>query len=704
MSVTQPAATLARPRRALASPLQRLGLHHLALAGVLALSAVLNVHRLSQNGYGNIFYSAGVKSMLRSWHNFFFVSFDPGGLIMVDKPPLALWLQAASAKLFGFTPLSLLLPEAIIGVLAVAALYLVLARRLGGWVGVAGALALAVFPSFVAISRTNNVDALLILLMILAGEAALRACERGRWAPLLFSGALVGLAFNTKTLAGYLIVPPIALAFALCAPGSARRRALQLLAAGAVLLVVSAAWMLAVELTPASQRPFVGSSTDNTELGLTFSYNGFGRVGGQTGGPGRIPVGTGGFPHPVKRQPTGSAQPATTHTAPAEAVFTSTGHPAPPAPLFLPNGRERNPIPFGGAVGPLRLFGRGLGDQGAWLLPFAAIGLLAFALLVLWPGATDERDGDAAADGPRASSIGRWWSGVDRTRLALLIVFGGWLVVEAAVLSLSKGIVHPYYVSALGPGVAAMVAAGLFAFARFARRRDWRMLLLAAAAGATVPVQLALLHKAHYMGWFRTPLVVATVITLLAVGVASFARRALAPAAVALVLGVLLIAPGVYASTNWLAPVQSTFPAAGPRAAAGPGGYGVDAQHVAVYRALIRYVASHGQGSRWSVLADASNTASPMILLGSDAGALGGFSGTDPALDGAGLGAYVHSGQARYVLLGGEFSTRGGTKATEAVQQACAVVHTRSWLPRPLQADGLILFDCAGRASQLAAS
>jgi 4-amino-4-deoxy-L-arabinose transferase-like glycosyltransferase len=704
MSVTQPAATLARPRRALASPLQRLGLHHLALAGVLALSAVLNVHRLSQNGYGNIFYSAGVKSMLRSWHNFFFVSFDPGGLIMVDKPPLALWLQAASAKLFGFTPLSLLLPEAIIGVLAVAALYLVLARRLGGWAGVAGALALAVFPSFVAISRTNNVDALLILLMILAGEAALRACERGRWVPLLCSGALVGLAFNTKTLAAYLIVPPIALAFALCAPGSLPRRALQLLAAGAVLLAVSAVWMLAVELTPTSQRPFVGSSTDNTELGLTFSYNGFGRVGGQTGGPGQIPVGTGGFPHAVKRPSATSAKPAPTRTARAEAVFTSTGHPAPPAPAFLPNGRERNPIPFGGAVGPLRLFGRGLGDQGAWLLPFAAIGLLGFALLVLWPQPADERDGDSGGDGARATSSERWWTRVDRTRLALLIVFGGWLVVEAAVLSLSKGIVHPYYVSALGPGVAAMVGAGAFAFARFARGRDWRALLLVAAAGATVPVQLALLHKAHYLGWFRTPLVVATVVALLVLGLASLARRALAPAAVALVLGVLLIAPGVYASTNWLAPVQSTFPAAGPRAAAGPGGYGVDSQHVDVYRALLRYVGSHGQGSRWSVLADASNTASPMILLGSDAGALGGFSGTDPALDGPGLGAYVRRGQARYVLLGGEFSTRGGTKATEAVQQACRVVHTRSWLPRPLQADGLILFDCAGRASQLAAS
>jgi 4-amino-4-deoxy-L-arabinose transferase-like glycosyltransferase len=146
---------------------------HVALAGVLALSAVLNVNKLSQNGYANIFYSAGVKSMLRSWHNFVFVSFDPGGLVTVDKPPLALWVQAASAKVFGFSPLSLLLPEAIIGVLAVAALYWVMAPRFGAWAAVAGALTLAVFPSFVAVSRENGVDPVLILLLILAcGDAA----------------------------------------------------------------------------------------------------------------------------------------------------------------------------------------------------------------------------------------------------------------------------------------------------------------------------------------------------------------------------------------------------------------------------------------------------------------------------------------------------------------------------------------------------
>jgi 4-amino-4-deoxy-L-arabinose transferase-like glycosyltransferase len=700
-AIALPSSRETRPRSLERLRGVRLGPHHLALAGVLALSAVVNMHRLSQNGYGNIFYSAGVKSMLRSWHNFFFVSFDPGGLIMVDKPPLGLWVQALSAKLFGFTPLAVLLPEAIIGVLSVALLYLVLARRLGGWAGVAGALALAVFPSFVAISRTNNVDALLILLMILACEAALRACERGRWGALLASGALVGLAFNTKTLAAYLIVPPIALAFLLCAPGSLRKRLLQLLAAGAVLLAVSAAWMLAVELTPASQRPFVGSSTDNTELGLTFSYNGFGRVGGQTGGPGQIPVGAGGVGKRVVPDKGGSTKPSPVHTVKAPSA----------PPVFLANGRERNPIAFGGPVGPLRLFERGLGNQGAWLLPFALVGLLGFALLVLMPerGEQESRNVDGpSADGEEAIGNEPPSRYPDRRdpRLALLIVLGGWLLAEAAVLSLSKGIVHPYYVSALGPGVAAMFGAGADAFARFSRRGDWRLLLLAGAAAATVPAQLVLLHRDHYMSWFTAPLIAATIATLLLVAVLSLTptMRRLAPGAIALLIGVLCIAPAVYGASNWLAPVQSTFPAAGPRAAAGPGGYGVNDEHVKVDRSLLDYAEGHGAGTRWSVLVDAANTASPMILLGGQAGSLGGFSGTDPALDGRGLGLYVASGKARYVLLGGEFSTRGGTNATEAVQRVCRVVPTRTWLPRPLQPNGLILFDCAGRARQLGVS
>jgi 4-amino-4-deoxy-L-arabinose transferase-like glycosyltransferase len=176
----------------------RVGPQHAALAAIVVLSGLLEFVRLSQNGFANGFYSAAVKSMLRSWHNFFFVSSDPNGFITVDKPPLALWLQGLSAKLFGFAPLSLIVPEGICAVLAVAILYRIVAPRFGPIAGLLSAFSLAVFPSFVAVSRENAVDPLLILLMLAACGAALAAIDTGRLRTLVWCGVLVGLAFNTS--------------------------------------------------------------------------------------------------------------------------------------------------------------------------------------------------------------------------------------------------------------------------------------------------------------------------------------------------------------------------------------------------------------------------------------------------------------------------------------------------------------------------
>ncbi len=665
--------------------------HHLALAGVLALAAVMNTHRLAQNGYANIFYSAGVKSMLRSLHNFAFASFDPGGLVTVDKPPLALWAQVASAKVFGFSPLSLLLPEAIMGVLAVALLYLLISRPFGPAAGLAAALTLAVFPSFVGVARDNGVDPLLILLMLLACGAALRAIETGRWRTLLWCGVLVGLAFDTKTLAAYLVVPGIALGYAVCAPGPFSRRALQLLVAGLATVLVSGAWIAFVDLTPAAKRPYVGSSTNNSEVGLTFEYNGFGRVEGQVGGPGHIPVGTGALPSSaarsaVHRAPRSGARPHA-RTGPAASV-----KPRPPSRL-LPDGREREPIPFGGPVGPLRLFGLGLGDQSGWILPFAFFGLLAVMALLLF--------GETSASAPAGS---REPKGLDRLdpRLATTLVLGGWFLVEAAVLSLSKGIVHPYYTSALAPGAAAMTGAGTGAFVRLARGRrwDWRLAAIPCAVTATVVAQLALLHREHYMHWFAPVLIAGAAVGTIAL----LAVRRSAPVTMAFTLVLLLVAPAAYASSTWLAPVEGTFPAAGPKQASGAGGVGVAGRDLHVDLALLRYVRAHGSSSRWAILTDASDTAAPFILLDLPAGALGGYGGTDPVLDGAGLARLVSRGEARYVVLGGEYSTRGGNRATVAVKRACRELPASAWGGPPPYSDSLVLFDCAGRERELAAS
>jgi 4-amino-4-deoxy-L-arabinose transferase-like glycosyltransferase len=679
LNATETTAPAAAPAVPVSPSAQRASLprprcQHAALAAIMALAAVLNTHRLAQNGYANTFYAAAAKSMLTSLHNFLYVSFDPGGLVTIDKPPLAVWVQVASAKLFGFSPLSLLLPQAIISVIAIAVLYRVLARRLGPAAGLAGALALAVFPSFVAVSRENGVDPLLILLLILACGTALNAIEDGRWRWLMACAVLVALAFNTKTLAAYLVVPGIAAAYLLCAPGAWYRRVGMLLAAGTVMLAGSFAWIAFVELTPASQRPFVGSSTNNTELGLTFEYNGLGRVEGEIGGPGRIPVGGGALVH-------SSPQPAPRRSvAPARAVLPP--GPRPPAvrpaqppklSTYLPDGRLRAPIAFGGRPRPARLFEMKLADQGTWMLPFALIGLLAFGLLVL-AGGRSRRD----------------------PRLATLIVLGGWLLVEVAILDFSKGIIHPYYISAAGPGVAAMVAAGAVAFAGFARRRDWRVVLLPVAVAATVATQVAILEYQHYMRWF-VPLLIAGA----ALGLAAMAVRRLAAPALALTLCLLLVAPGAYAATTWLAPVEGTFPAAGPHQAAGKGGYGLSRGETRLYRRLIAYVDAHRPGTRWSVLTDSSVTAAPLILMGSPAGGMAGYSGTDPALSGPGLARLVARGEARYVLLGGAYASRGGNLATRATLRACPQVPHEAWRgPRPGPTT-LVLFDCAGRERAL---
>jgi 4-amino-4-deoxy-L-arabinose transferase-like glycosyltransferase len=661
----------------------------LALAPVLALSAVLGTHRLAQNGYANVFYSAGVKSMLGSLHNFLFNSFDPGGLITVDKPPLSLWVQVVSAKLFGFSPLSLLLPEAIVGVITVGVLYAVLRRPFGQLAALLGALTLAVFPSFVAVSRDNGVDPVLILLMLLACGAALRAIRGGRWPALLASAALVGLAFNAKTLAACAVIPGIALAYILCAPASLPRRTLKLLAAGVLLGAVAFSWTAIVELTPAAKRPYVGGSTNNTEMNLTFGYNGFGRVEGQIGGPGQIFVHLGAvapFPHSTR----------TLLSAKRTAAPKNVPNP------ILPDGHYSNPTPFGVPPGPLRLFEAGLGDQGGWMLPFALLGMLALALAILI-----EPKGLAPEAAPPS-----WFARTRRDpRAAGLIVFGGWFLAEVFILSLSKGIVHPYYVSALGPGAAAMVGAGAAAFAgrsaggaRMGARRNWLVVLAPLAIAGTVAAQLVLLDRAHYLHWYYTPLMIGAAAGALAT-LAALAVRRLAAPAIVLTLIVLTLAPTIYSATTWSVPVEGTFPAAGPRVAGSLGPYGITAHDIKVDRDLMRYVDAHHPTRRWELLTVSSNTSASIILLGWRAGALGGYSGTDPAVDGPELARMVSHHEARYIVLGGAYSSRGGNLATKAVIRSCREIPTEAWLHfRRFSIYSLVLYDCAGDERRLISS
>jgi 4-amino-4-deoxy-L-arabinose transferase-like glycosyltransferase len=292
----------------------------LALVVILLLSASLNLFRLHQvglNGVGNAYYAAAVQTMGTAWRHFFYLAVDPAGFVALDKAPLSLWIQTASAKLFGFHGLSLLLPQALAGILAVYVLYRLVRRAYGEGAGLLAALTLAVMPISVVTNRTNFPDPLLILTLLLAAGAVTRAVEEGALRWLLAGGALVGVAFNVKMLQMLLVLPALAALFLFGSSLPWRRRFKHAAGAALVTLAVALPWMMAVELTPPEQRPYVGGSATNSVVELVFGYNGIARLWDEDWS------------------------------------------------FFL------------GVPGPLRLFNAKLAGQVSWLLPFAIVGLLA---------------------------------------------------------------------------------------------------------------------------------------------------------------------------------------------------------------------------------------------------------------------------------------------------------------------------------------
>jgi 4-amino-4-deoxy-L-arabinose transferase-like glycosyltransferase len=322
------------------------------VVALLAATAVLYLWNLTASGYGNSFYAAAVQAGTQSTKAWLFGSLDAGNIITVDKPPAALWVGVAFARLFGFSSFTVLAPQALMGVASVGVVYATVRRTCGPVAGLLAGAGLALTPVAALMFRFNNPDALLALLMIVGAYCVVRALEKAspRW--LMLAGTAIGFAFLTKLFQGFLVLPAFALAYLIAAPTSLGKRLLHLLGAGAA-VVVSAGWYIAlVELWPASDRPYIGGSTNNSLLELALGYNGLGRIFGGSGNGG------------------GGGQGGNTNTG------------------------------FGGSTGITRMFGASFGTEISWLLPAALIGLVAGlwftrraprtdrtrAALILWGG------------------------------------------------------------------------------------------------------------------------------------------------------------------------------------------------------------------------------------------------------------------------------------------------------------------------------
>ncbi len=675
----------------------------LPLVGVVALSLALNTWSLSVAGYGNTYYAAAVRSMTMSWKNFFFGAFDPGGFITVDKPPLFLWVGALSARVFGYSTLSILLPSSIAGAASVGLLWLIVRRHFGLMAATVAGLVLAVTPISVAVNRLNLPDPFMILALVGAAGATLQSLESRRWwAWTALAGFLVGVAFNTKMLAAWIPGPAFVLAVIVATRtiswASARWVLARLAVLGAVTLVVSASWMVVVDSWPAGDRPYVGGSTDNTVLDLALGYNGFGRVEGTNqigGGRGARPAGVLGgnsrFPGDGQRGaapvPGGQAQP-------------------PPTTGGGGGFAGRGGI-FGGLPGALRMFDDANGGQIAWLLPFAMAG----GLLALW-----------------------YWR-TDAARRAFAVLFLGWVAICGGVFSYAHGIFHSYYTSEMAPAVAALVGIGSVA-ACDAVRRDRRWLFaVIGIVGVTVWTQLMIAGRTpDFYGWVR-PLMLITVLAGAATVVALAVLRRPVAVGIALTLAGLLLLPAAWSvSASANASLNATLPQAGPQQ--GPSGRTFGSQAfddgTAELAAWLR--SNNDPDATWQLAVRSSQNGSRLIAeYGVSVMSLGGFSGSDNTISVAAFADLVSSGAVRYVLVsevgdlngvlgrfftprlgmggpsgngllpGFDSGTFGGAAAygtsavLAAVQSACTAVSDPT-LPAAYQGG---LYDCAGAAGAL---
>lgn len=252
---------------------------NIALSLILILSLILNLANLNIEGYANQYYAAGVKSMTLSLKNFFFISFDPASFVTIDKPPLGFWIQAIFAKIFGFSGWSIILPQAIAGVVSVGLIYVIVKRSFGTAAGLISAICLAVTPVFVAVSRNNTCDNLLVLTLLLACLVLSKAAEKGKLKYLLISLAIIGIGFNIKMLQAYMIIPAIYITYLLSNAVSFKKRIVHLMASTIILILVSLSWAFIVDLIPEGNRPYVGSSTNNSVMELIIGHNGLERLG-----------------------------------------------------------------------------------------------------------------------------------------------------------------------------------------------------------------------------------------------------------------------------------------------------------------------------------------------------------------------------------------------------------------------------------------
>ncbi|WP_037464801.1 ArnT family glycosyltransferase [Shimazuella kribbensis] len=483
------------------------------LVVIAILSAFLNFFNVWNQNSDNAYYTAAVTSMLQSFHNFFFASFDPGGFVTVDKPPVSFWVQTAFAFVFGVHGWSVVLPQALAGVGSVLLVYVLVKRSFGITAAQLAGLVMACSPIAVVISRTNNIDSLLVFTLLVGVWMLFKGIRLQKVSWILGAFAMIGVGFNIKMLQAYLVVPAFYVFYLIAFKAEWKKRLTVLLTATVIMIGVSLSWAIVVDSIPAKDRPYVGSSKTNSVLELALGYNGLSRLTGNQGnGLGQTPP----TQQPPTQQPAGNNVPSMT-------------------------GGDGNAGLFGtGFPGPLRLFQKELSGQISWLIPFVLFGCVGLL-----------------------SGIRRKQPLTDKQKETLFWL--AWLIPGMVFFS-AAGFFHHYYLVMLAPPIAALVGTGWVELCnQYKNKVGWKTWLLPSAIVATTAFELYVLWPYQE----QIGIVWSIVIGVLGISISLilyFANKQQKWNSWAALAGimVMLIAPLYWSSIGLMSGVNSFLPQSGP--------------------------------------------------------------------------------------------------------------------------------------------
>ena len=618
------------------------------LPALLVLTGALYLFGALHNGMANSYYAAAVQAASQDWTAWLFGSLDAANYVSVDKPPLATMVMGLSARLFGFSSFSMLLPSVLAGVGSVWLVYAAVKRQFGFMGAAIAGSVLAMTPVAALMFGFNNPDAILTLMLTASGYAFLRSLEGKR--PLLWlslAGLFTGLAFNDKMLQGLMVLPAMVVVYLVFAKPPIVMRFLHVMFAGIITTMSTLWWSALVWLTPAGSRPWVGSTNDNNIWSLIFGYNGFGRLLGGRGGGG----GPGGTP------PSGGMGGGTTLQAAGNTTQTATDGAG-----MMPGGMGGGPggghgpggMGFGGQTGIFRIFNNDFGPNIAWLLVLA----LAGGGLMLW--------------------ILRKTPRTNRGRAAV-IFWMLWLLIHIVIFSMTSGVIHPYYVVVMAPAAAALVGISLpFLWGAYTRRKPYGW-LLPVLVGVTAVIAVIILGYTGTMTWLMWIVGVLGLVGMLGLLVNLYAsRRWLQNLAIVTALAACTLAPTVYTLATVNVAHTGSIPTAGLSSTAMRGSNNETSQ---ADSQLVQYLLQYQHGATWLVaVASANESAAIQLTSGQPVMAVGGFNGSDTPLTLEQFKQLVKVGKVKYYAIsshgrGGGGPGGGNNEITTWVKQAGTVVN-----------------------------